>query len=342
MRSCFVPRRYFSMMVQSGRFGGVTYPANTYFLDTDAAGGGDGSIGTPWNTLESARAGIIALFSSFVTSTVTPTLVCTGATADATAVTNTWPTSSTTYYLTIKTPDAHRKVAYDGTHYHYQRSVSGAPALAIGTNSLRMINIQIGNGMASVGAKAYQISSGGGLHLYDGCKFYCAAGGSTAAWPVLIDGIGGTIIIVNSSASGYDNGFVIGYPTGAPAGAQYLLYNNTFIGANASVGEAVYCLGASASATCRVKNTFIHRTVNGISFPGTWGTTQSLTNYVDHNNTDSQFVNLGTGDYSLTSPNANVIDQGTDLSGDSDYAFSTDAGNYTRSGSWDIGMHEYH
>src|SRR5262245_46094606 len=95
VKSQWVDRRYFAMLVNPYRFGAGGGGLATHYLDTDAAGGGDGSLATPWNTLQASVAGLDSLYSSsFVTADVLPTLICTGATDDTTAVTTAWPTSN--------------------------------------------------------------------------------------------------------------------------------------------------------------------------------------------------------------------------------------------------------
>jgi hypothetical protein len=341
MRSQFVPRRYFSMMVQSGRFGSAPVPPNTYYLDTDAGGGGDGSIGTPWNTMESARAGLIALHASLVTDTVNPTVICFGNTEDTTAVTNTWPTSSTTYYSTWKVPDADRVVEWDDTHYVYSRSAGGVGALAIGTNSIRLLGLQIKQTSTTNLSKSLEITSAGGEHVYDGCKFRGAAGTNSIA--TIVSNIAGRYVLRNCMSWGCVNGFIFGSPTALPVSTEVDMYNCTCVGNAGGTGEAFWVTFAAGGTgkIARVKNCFARQIFHGVTITNS-NTSDTATN-VHTTVLGSSFNNAAAGDFRLVVGDTAAKDLGTDLSGVADFPFTDDASLYTRpfNGTWDIGMHEY-
>jgi hypothetical protein len=346
LRSQFVPRRYFSMMVSSYRFAAPPPPpADTYYLDTTAGGGGDGSIGSPWNTLEAARAGLIALHSSLVTDTVNPTLICFGATDDSTAVTNTWPTSSTTYYLTIKTPDADRKVQWDANVYTYARSVDGATgaALAIGTNSIRLKGIQIRQ-LANTGlfCRPYEITSLGGEAVHDGVKFR-GSGAANNSVSVQSSGTVGRFVFRNCMATESLHGFLLGNPTGLQAGTEVDIYNCSIFGIDGTGGEGCQLTWAAGGSgkIARVKNLLSRSRANGISTTNE-NTEDLATNSHGTASGAANFVDPVNADYRLVS-GSEFLDVGTDLSGVADFPFSDDASLYTRpyNGTWDIGMHEY-
>lgn len=345
LQSQFVPRRYFAMLVNPYAGSGGAPPETfdeTYYLDTDAGGGGSGSIGSPWNTLEAARAGIIALHSSFVTDTVKVRLFAFGATDDTTAVTNTWPTSSTTYYLVITTPDADRKVQWDASVYTYARNVSGdtSAALFIGTNSFRLRGLQIYQ-TGSAGSnfcRPFEVTSLGGEFVADGVKFR-GSGGSNAVC-MRATGIGGRIVLRNCLAYGTLHGFLLGNPSALSSGAEVDAYNNTIIGTTGSGGEALQ-LTCASSGIARIKNNLMRQQANGISYSG-FTTQDAATNDGNTGSSSASFVDFANLDLRLVASTA-FADAGTNLSGVADFPFSDDASLYSRpyNGSWDIGMHEY-
>lgn len=351
-RSQFAPRRYFSMMVQSGRFGAAppTDPDapgdEIYYLDTTVGAGGDGSVGDPWATLEEARAGIVALHSSLVADTVRVDLICFGATDDSTAVTNTWPTSSTTYYLTLKTPDADRKVQWDAGVYTYARSVSGdtSAALAIGTDSIRLKGLQIFQ-TGSAGSnfcRAFEPTSLGGELVMDGVKMRGSGGSNAVCFRAT--NISGKLVLRNCLTRGTIHGMLIGNPTGLGTGSHVILYNCTIIGTTGGGGEsAQITFGAGSGRVVRAKNLIMRQIANGVS------TTNEDTEDLATNSHASaaedaggHFVDPANHDFRIVS-SSTYREAGTDLSGVSDWPFNRDASLYTRpyNGTWDQGMHEY-
>lgn len=340
-RGLWVERRYFSFMVNSARFG-TTTPPNTYYLVTTAGGGGDGSLGSPWNTLESARAGIIALFSSLVTSTVNPVLICSGATDDTTATTNTWPTSSTTYYLTIKVPDADRKCEWDASVYTYARSAAGA-ILSIGTNSIRLQGLQIyQQGNASSFDRPLDISSLGGEFVADGVKLRGNAGFSGNSCGFKTSGTSGRFVFRNCMSIDSRHGILCGNPTGLGSNSEVDLYNCTVVGATGG-GEAYQQIFAAGSGRIARRKNCISRQITNAGAITNADTSDTATN--SHSSSGvgtTDFVDPTNKDLRLKA-GGGYQDIGTDLSGVADFPFSIDASLYTRpyNGTWDPGFHEY-
>ncbi len=345
-RGQWCDRRYFAMLVNSYRHGGGAPAGLTYYLNTDGSNG-DGSIGTPWNTMQNARAGIIGLHASLVADTVNPTLICTGAADDTTAVTNTWPTSSTTYYLTIKVPDADRKGQFDGSKYALAVTASGSPAWSLGTNSIRLQGLQIYQMSTTGGSDVLSITSLGGEFVADGCKFAASAslGGNAAG--VRASNIGGAFVFRNCLIVNPQHGMLIGNPTGLLTGSTVIIYNGTIWGTG-SGGEAcqiTFAAGGS-SRVARVKNMMMYAQTNGISVANS-DTNDQATN--TKGGTDaSHFEAAGnppSGDWRTKSTSAANVDTGTDLSavGAGQWQFSEDVSLYTRpyNGTWDRGFYEY-
>jgi hypothetical protein len=343
VRGVFVPRRYFSMMVNSHRFGGGAGPSgpNSYYLDTDGSNG-DGSIGSPWNTLEAARTGLMALHSSLVAATASPTLICTGATDDTTAVTNTWPTSSTTYYLTIKAPDVNRTGVWNAGHYKLVRSAAGAAVLQLSANSIRLQGIQLRQTSGAANSLIIEITALGGEFVLDGCLFRGSNGGNSCG--IKTSGTGGTFVLRNFFILSMAHGVLLGSPTGLLTGSQVYVYNGLHWGDGVS-GEACQITFAAGGAgrIARVKNMMMYAQTNGVTVTNA-DTDDQLTN--SKGGVDvSHFVAAGDpGDWRLVSTSSNK-DAGTDLSavGAGQWQFSEDVSLYTRpcNGTWDRGFYEY-
>ena len=346
-RGQWCDRRYFSMLVNSWRFGGGGPPEfdETYYLVTTAGAGGDGSIGSPWNTLEAARAGIIALHASFVTSTVNPGLICSGVADDATVTTNTWPTSSVTYYLTATTPAADRKAQWDANVYTYARSAAGTAALSIGTNSLRLRGLQVYQLSSASNPWTFLLASLGGELVMDGMKLRGLGGANSVSFRTTNPT--GRIVLRNSLFFDSVNGIVCGTGTAMPAGTEVDIYNCTVIGLTSSGGEACWLNWAAGGAgkIARIKNLISKFILNGVTT--TNENTEDLA--TNHHSTAGVgaagviFVDPGAADFRLVSGSSDYLDLGTDLSGVADFPFSDDASLYTRpyNGAWDRGFHEY-
>lgn len=353
-RGMFVPRRYFAMLVNPYSHG-VAVPTDPdapgdelYYVDTDVAAGGDGSIGDPWATMEEARAGIIALHSSFVTDTVRVDLICFGATDDATAVTNTWPTSSTSFYLTIKTPDVDRKAQWDASVYTMARSIAGAsgPVLGIGTNSIRLKGIQIFqllNGGGSNFPRPLDITSLGGEFVADGIKLR-GSGSTNNSVAFKTSGTTGRFVFRNCMTTNTLHGFLIGNPTGLVAGSEVDIYNCTTIGATTAGGEAVQLTWAAGGAgkIARVKNLISRQRANGITTTNENTEDLATNSHVNAAPSTTDFVDPVGADYRLKA-GGSLMDAGTDLSAVADFPFNRDATLYTRpfNGTWDQGFHEF-
>lgn len=95
------------------------------------------------------------------------------------------------------------------------------------------------------------------------------------------------------------------------------------------------------------KNNICQNSGSGGCIGGSWSFTGSATNITDdatspdgasYRNLTATFTS--SSDFSLQSGDSNAKDNGTDLSGDGQYSFSTDMLGTTRSGTWDIGAYE--
>lgn len=166
------------------------------------------------------------------------------------------------------------------------------------------------------------------------CQYFILIENSTAHFR------GFNNVYVAQSGTGWATafGYAIGSTTNSGGTSDVIIANDTFdfeaaTGAAISVGNSV---GQPASAIL-VNNILYDSSIN--SYPN-GGTISASNNY---NGTSVSFVSrggYGVGDYHLTSPNANVIDQGISPSWLTSI-FTDDADGNTRTGTWDIGAYEY-
>lgn len=134
------------------------------------------------------------------------------------------------------------------------------------------------------------------------------------------------------------------------------------IGGEVTISNSVLVSMANASAlhtinvannAHRVKNCYLHRATGTDVYTSDYGsatfttcqhsTAQSITGSTGstaYSTANFTSVTAGSEDHHPVSGSA-LIDAGTDLSADGDYAFSTDGEGTTRSGTWEIGPLEY-
>jgi hypothetical protein len=126
-----------------------------------------------------------------------------------------------------------------------------------------------------------------------------------------------------------------------------IFYNNTVVMNHATQKAAEKVAGATASAMY-MKNNIFQNDAAGGCLTGTLPTNTAANITSDTTSPESglrsitiDFVDKAGGNYALASTDTEAIDDGSDLSADGQYAFSTDIAGTTRSGTWDIGAHEY-
>lgn len=161
-------------------------------------------------------------------------------------------------------------------------------------------------------------------------------------------GAGATVIVANCVGVGHYTGLSF-YNNSANT---LVAYNNTFRGASVyNYNLVLYGTGD----TVRIKN-------NLGAAAGTADfyieSTPSTADYVDNASADSSapadtsggatlrsrtftFVDASGGDLHLASTDVGATDVGTDLSADSAFALTIDFDGVTRSGTWDVGAHQY-
>ena len=156
----------------------------------------------------------------------------------------------------------------------------------------------------------------------------------------------------NNIVYGYSGDDTIGlrlWGSGYNDGEIIIAYNNTVHGANKGISTH----GGGASDAQYIKNNIVQSNATAgydLNFAGAHATDTTATNLSEDtssptNTWDSQVVTFvsetgGSEDLHLNASDTAAKDQGTDLSGDAQYAFSIDIDGATRTGTWDIGADE--
>lgn len=206
-------------------------------------------------------------------------------------------------------------IAIRGT---YSSAGSGSETVRCNSiQSLRFLNCLIESELPDAEALRIDVSDSSGRDAVVVNSIINATSSSTQAL-----GIGGQVRVYNCAVVNGGNGYAA---YGYNVGNNSLSLKNCYL--HRGTGTNVWGLGyGSATFT-----TGRHSTSQSIT--GSTGSTSYNT---------SNFTNVtgGSEDFTLPSGSA-LIDVGTDLSGDSAYAFSTDIIGTTRSGTWEVGPFNY-
>lgn len=129
------------------------------------------------------------------------------------------------------------------------------------------------------------------------------------------------------------------------AGVSAILYNCTMVN-RSGTPYGIFELSGSGTSEMRAKNLLIQGAGTNYSIGDsvdeavTILTSDATSPTVGLRSLTATFVDATNWDYHLAAASEG-IDDGTDLSADSYYAFSTDGDGATRSGTWDVGADEY-
>ncbi|MCK5613313.1 hypothetical protein KAR91_66190, partial [Candidatus Pacearchaeota archaeon] len=155
-----------------------------------------------------------------------------------------------------------------------------------------------------------------------GCLVYDSAGATSEHRGILCNATGGTTYVINCLVHNIQD-----YGILAQNGTGYI-YNCTATDCDVR-GFQQWGGGTGIAKNCVAED----------NSPAQWGGTWTKTTCTDDDGV--VFNNTAGDDYTLDSTDTIAKDQGTDLSGDGNYAFDDDILGNTRSGTWDIGFHEY-
>lgn len=285
-------------------------------------------------------------------NTIAVDIVCSGSTADTTAVSFSGWTTDATHRLRIRgatitgpkwDTSLYRLVASPGAYV-------GTIQIGVAIN-LTLQDLQVESGSTlNNGARAlcmldfawdvnvvrgfYRQTSTTGTYDEAGAIVYNA--GSAAF----------TYRMRNVTAIGADSGGLVRLNYANNASALGIVYNCTFANRSAN-SRSIFLVTGDSPTTFRFKNLLIQGTGTCYTF-GDGSADEALTILTQDATSPTGalqsktigFVDASNWDYHLDVTDTDAIGAGTDLSGDTYYPFSTDGDGQTRS-SWDVGADEY-
>jgi hypothetical protein len=338
----------------------------TRYVRTDCANNGDGTASScaaspgaagAYTTLANAESDIQTDYANFVSSDVQVDVDCAGTAADG-GLTIDGMTMDATRYLRIFTTQANR---HDGKWNTSKFRVSSSgTTIIVHDQYVRLDGLQIESTGTGSGwyASIYNSANSGGLSLHVTNSILrgaaCNTGGGGECWLVYFKpNVSNTRIyfannIGYAPTSNFKRLFGLEGSDNCCSGLLIAAYNNTGYG-----GDYGFSFNANGTSDALyLKNNVIQSTATAdYTISDTFSTYTNSNNMSEDtsspNNTyDSltcSYVNttFATADYHLQSGDTNCQDDGADLSGDAQYAFSTDIDGATRTGTWDIGADEY-
>lgn len=327
----------------------------TQYVRSGCANNGDGT--TSACAASGGAAGAFNTFSAWesqnrnlVSQDKNLTVKFLGSTADNTRVTiSGWTTDATrAIRLTCDEGACHTGVWSDSIYRLDYNGEVDNHAVEINDPNVTFDRMQIKRTISGnyIGAVIYSDTDSANTKLLN-CIFWKTSSASTsgsynAAVAHWVDGwvIANNVIINDevSSAALYLR------PSGT-VGWVSVAYNNTIIGGSKGLVIASYDADAGY---LMVKNNLISGSASGDYEPESTNSLTTLTNATSDATSPQTglrtrtftFVNAAGDNFHLAAGDTGAQAQGTDLSGDSYYALSTDIDGNTRSGTWDIGADE--
>jgi len=245
------------------------------------------------------------------------------------------------------TTDATRWIEVIGTESHGGKWNTSDYRIVVG--SAHVVQTASGGGAANFFLRNLQIESTGGGN---GVMLQQLPSAQSAVERCIVRQTGGAsnvgIYIGIHGPFGLSNNIVYDWATGInfaadPITKQQFAHSNTIHACTTGINSA------STLSLQVVKNTIADDCTDGF-LAGTGWHADSDYNASDiasdapggnsQNGTDTTFVDEGNDDFHLSTSDTVSLDNGLDISGDSDYAVTVDNENTTRTGSWDIGAHQ--
>lgn len=326
----------------------------TRYVNTASTPGGDGTTNATSgaNRAFASLSEAEAMNLNLVTLDDTCEIICTGATADTTAVDFAGWTTSATRFVTVKPAAGDEAVigSISTSKYRLALAPGGGIDLTIQTNHIRFERLQMQFSKntftaAKICVQIATIAAGSSIR-FNRCSFYGVFGVGNADNSVGLNFADSdiTAIVSNCFFVGFNRTGMKAMSGSGASGATVYAYNNTFV-------DCMTAMEASSGGGWRAKNNLYFS--NGISgadgYVGTFhaDSTNNASNLASdapgsnaRNSQTYTFVNAGAGDYRLAAGDAGAKDFGADLSADAAFAFTIDHDGDTRSGSWDIGADE--
>jgi len=317
------------------------------YVNTAAPTGGNGTTnGTggadPNRAYASLDEALDAEEKDLVTATDNYIFRCTGSSADTTSasLSSTWATSATYDIVIEPNTGEYHSGTYNTGVYRIETTSGYGHGIELqydGAEHVTIDSMQIYvQGANAKGMSSFLVGSAGGeITIINNIVRGDTTG--TAQHGIHIEGsAGNTFNIVNNVV--YDCA-QIGINRGSYwSSGNFYVYNNTVVSCGTGLAFG------SGTATNRVYNNVL--TDNTTDYSG-GATPTSATNITSDatspdgaswRNITVTYTNAGSDDYSTS--DSDVVGQGTDMSSDTAYAFSTDCLGVTRS-AWDCGAFEY-
>ncbi|MEW5931313.1 MAG: vanadium-dependent haloperoxidase [Gemmatimonadota bacterium] len=313
--------------------------------------------GGDYTSLAQAVAGLKAQYANLVALDTILRIECYA--MEDTAVVNIsadWITDATRYIHIVAPAGERHRGAWTTRAYRLRRSAQHG-LIRIFTTAVRLEGLQIENLYSDptrTGGSAVVIASAGSLAYQvqvDSCIFRgCRGTGSfdsTSSRSIHAHFIGGSIRVRNCVIHGFDDGF---HWNSMQAGAELVLYNNTFYGARRN---NVRVTVSGAGVTLRLKNNLCVDAGTGPDFAIT-GTAPGTADYVRNLSSDGsapgadairgarvRFRDVQAGDFRLDRDDTDAQDAGADLRQDAAWPFSADVAGERRTDAWSVGAVEY-
>lgn len=328
----------------------------TVYVKSDAANNGDGTTHNDAASPGAAGAynSLANAFSGEATNLVTAdrllVVKCLGASADSSTPTWTGFTTDATRRIQIKCDDTSPGACHSGvwSTSKYRKTTSGHAVFDFtAIANVDVIGIQAENtGGAGDSRRVFDITSTAGTYEISGNLIRYSGAGSADPDSNCIHARGTaaqTITVYNNIISGCFSQGIKFFPQGAVAQVG-IFYNNTIVNAG---GDGFNADGDGTTDSLYQKNNLVYgSTGSDYSFGAGFSTTTQTTNASE----DATSPNVGLrsrtfsfvsgSDFHLGSGDTGAKDQGTDLSGDAQKAFSTDIDGVARAGTWDVGADE--
>ena len=316
------------------------------YIDADAAGGGNGSLSTPYNSLDTALSTEVSTPNQLTSAALTTNdelakfiiLASSGGVLTesvATGISSSWTTDATRYIWIVA----------DTAHYA-SANWSASKVIVDFTNAAGFGNIfrdflleGLQLRFPSAGSQTgVSVRSGGSSYReFKNCYWWCSGTGGSSDYGIIWGSTLGAEIS-NNIFRGWDSAIL----NARAGGAAIPIYNNTFISNTNAVNFT-----STTQALCK-NNLFSGSTTDTVGADSTNSDYNATSNaslgYTSNTNdrTSQTFTfEAGADNFELASTDAGAKDFGANLTSDPTYPITTDITNTARTGTWDIGADEY-